>query len=167
MRRARRVSGERRARPQSAVRIRLALPQDAPHIAAMSRDLIEGGLGWSWTQPRVMRSIRDSNTNVAVAYDAAELAAFGIMKYRDEEGHLHLFAVRESHRRRGIGTELMSWFERTAVVAGIGVIYLEARVTNGQARAFYAKLGYKEIKIVRGYYRGVESAVRLAKDLWS
>jgi ribosomal-protein-alanine N-acetyltransferase len=61
----------------------------------------------------------------------------------------------------------MAWFEQTAVVAGIGVIYLEARLTNEQARAFYRKLGYKEIKIVRGYYRGVESAVRLAKDLWS
>jgi len=151
----------------SAIQIRLALPQDALRIAAMSRDLIEGGLGWSWTQPRVMRSIRDSNTNVAVAYDGAELVGFGIMKYRDEEGHLHLFAVRESHRRRGTGTELMAWFERTAVVAGIGVIYLEARLTNQQARAFYRKLGYTEIKIVRGYYRGVESAVRLAKDLWS
>ncbi|HEU0203333.1 MAG TPA: GNAT family N-acetyltransferase [Burkholderiaceae bacterium] len=133
----------------------------------MSRDLIEYGLGWTWTQQRVLRSVRDRNTNVAVAYDAAKLVGFGIMKYREEEGHLLLFAIRESHRRRSIGTALMSWFERTALVAGIGVIYLEARLVNQEARAFYRQLGYKEIKIVRGYYRGVEAAVRLAKDLWA
>ena len=57
-------------------------------------------------------------------HDAAKLVGFGIMKYREEEGHLLLFAVRDSHRRRGIGSALMSWFERTALVAGIGVIVL-------------------------------------------
>jgi ribosomal-protein-alanine N-acetyltransferase len=149
-----------------ALQIRLASSADAPRIAAMSRDLIEVGLGWSWTEGRVLRSVVDANTNVAVAYDEDELVAFGIMKYRDDEAHLHLLAVRESHRRRGVGRALMAWLERTALVAGIGVVYLEARSNNEAARAFYRELGYKEIKVVRGYYRGVESAVRLAKDLW-
>jgi len=151
----------------STIKIRLAAEQDAPRIAAMSRDLIERGLGWTWTQPRVLRSIRDKNTNVAVAFDATKLVGFGIMKYEEEEGHLLLFAVRDSHRRRGFGTALMSWFEHTALVAGIGVIHLEARLVNKAARAFYHQLGYQEIKIVRGYYRGAESGVRLAKDLWA
>jgi ribosomal-protein-alanine N-acetyltransferase len=60
----------------------------------------------------------------------------------------------------------MTWLEKTALVAGIGVVYLEARSSNEIARAFYRGLGYHEIKVVQGYYRGVESAVRLAKDLW-
>ncbi|HUL63182.1 MAG TPA: ribosomal protein S18-alanine N-acetyltransferase [Burkholderiaceae bacterium] len=149
-----------------ALQIRLAHSADAPRIAAMSRDLIEVGLGWSWTEGRVLRSVVDPNTNVAVAYDEDELVGFGIMKYRDDEAHLHLLAVRESHRRRGVGSALMAWLERTALVAGIGVVYLEARSSNEVARAFYRALGYQEIKVVRGYYRGVESAVRLAKDLW-
>jgi ribosomal protein S18 acetylase RimI-like enzyme len=151
----------------STIQIRLALEQDAPRIAAMSRDLIERGLGWSWTPQRVFRSIRDRNTNVAVADDTAQLIGFGIMRYRDEEAHLHLFAVRDSFRRQGVGTALMHWFERTALVAGIGVIHLEARLVNQEARAFYHRLGYKEITIVPGYYRGIEPAVRLAKDLWA
>jgi ribosomal-protein-alanine N-acetyltransferase len=151
----------------STIQIRLASSHDALGIAAMSRDLIEQGLGWSWKQPRVLRSIRDRDTNVAVACDANGLTGFGIMKYKEEEAHLLLFAVLDSHRRRGIGTALMAWFERTALVAGIGVIQLEARLTNQDARAFYHRLGYTEIKIVRGYYCGVESAVRLAKDLWA
>ena len=149
-----------------ALQIRLARSADAPLIAAMSRDNIEVGLGWSWTEGRVLRSLGDPNINVAVAYDEDDLVAFGIMKYRDDEAHLFLLAVRESHRRRGVGSALMTWLEKTALVAGIGVVYLEARSTNEAARAFYRGLGYREIKVVQGYYRGVESAVRLAKDLW-
>jgi ribosomal-protein-alanine N-acetyltransferase len=157
----------KRAALNSTIQIRLAHEQDARPIAAMSRDLIERGLGWTWTRQRVSRSIRDPNTNVAVADDASHLVGFGIMKYKDEEGHLLLFAVRNSHRRQGIGTALMSWFERTALVAGIGVIRLEARLVNDEARAFYHRLGYKEITVVKGYYRGIETGVRLAKDLWA
>jgi len=150
-----------------ALQIRLAVSGDAARIAAMSRDLIEAGLGWSWTEARVRRSLGDPNSNVTVAFDEDQLAGFGIMKYRDDEAHLHLLAVCESHRRCGVGTALMAWLERTALVAGIGVIYLEARATNDAARAFYRRLGYSEIKLVAGYYRGVESAVRLSKDLWA
>src|SRR5256885_295887 len=91
----------------------------------------------------------------------------GIMNYREAEAHLLLLAVQDSLRRRGIGTALVSWLERTALVAGIGVIYLEARHVNQEARAFYAKLGYQEIQLVRGYYSGVEAAVRLAQGLWA
>ena len=149
-----------------ALQIRLARSADAPLIAAMSRDMIEVGLGWSWTEGRVLRSLGDQNTNVAVAYDEDDLVAFGIMKYRDDEAHLFLLAVRESHRRRGVGSALMMWLEKTALIAGIGVVCLEARSSNEIARTFYRGLGYQEIKVVQGYYRGVESAVRLAKDLW-
>jgi len=45
-------------------------------------------------------------------------------------------------------------------------VYLEARLTNGTARAFYARLGYREIQTLPGYYQGREACVRLAKDLW-
>jgi len=151
----------------STIKIGLALEQNAPHIAAMSRDLIERGLAWTWTQQRVVRSIRDKNTNVAVAFDESTLVAFGIMKYEEDEGHLLLFAVQDTHRRMGLGTALMSWLERTALVAGLAVIHLEARLANEEARAFCRRLGYKEVKVVRGYYRGIESGIRLAKDLWA
>lgn len=151
----------------STIQIALALPRDAAPIATMSRDLIEVGLGWSWTQERVLRSIGDRNTNVAVASDDGHLAGFGIMKYRDDEAHLFLLAVDPSFRRQGVGSALMAWLERTARVAGIGVVYLETRLASMEARAFYRRLGYREANVVPGYYRGVESSVRLAKDLWS
>ena len=69
--------------------IRLADVRDAVPISAMSRDLIEHGLGWSWTAPRVRQSIADAQTNVVVVPGEADaLRAFAIMRYRDDDAHL-------------------------------------------------------------------------------
>lgn len=146
--------------------IRLAREGDARSIACLSRDCIEHGLGWKWTQQRVLRSIGDQSTNVVVCRDATALAGFGIMRYGDQEAHLLLLAVDPRRRRRGVGWALMAWLELTARTAGLGVIRLEARCANSAANAFYRKLGYREIARVRGLYNGVEDGTRYAKDLW-
>ena len=147
--------------------IRLAQPGDASRIAGMSRDFIECGLGWRWTADRVAKCMRDAATNVVVTGDGMQLSGFAIMEYRDDEAHLLLLAVQLAARRRGVGTALMSWLEATVLTAGIRTVYLEARLRNDEARAFYGKLGYRELAIRPRYYRGREDAVRLAKDLWS
>jgi len=144
--------------------IRLALPQDAARIAAISRDYIEMGLGWGWTPARVARSIRDRATNVVIAEYGADLAGFGIMQYLDDDAHLLLFAVRPEYRLRGIGSQLLAWLESTAATAGIELIFLEARASNAAARAFYAARGYRELVLLPRYYRS-EDAVRIGKDL--
>jgi [ribosomal protein S18]-alanine N-acetyltransferase len=145
--------------------VRLASQADAAEIAAMSRDQIEHGLPWSWTEPRVLRAIRDADTNVVVAGAAGALQAFGIMKYRDDVAHLLLFSVRPEQRRRGVGSSLLHWLEAVAVAAGIGRVVVECRRDNASARNFYAESGYHEMAIAKGYYRGVEDAVCLEKWL--
>ena len=147
--------------------IRLATFDDAPLIAAMSRDLIEHGLGWSWTAPSIGQCIRSRSTNVAVAPSGRGIAGFAVMQYKDDEAHLMLLAVDPVHRRRGVARALMAWHEAAALTAGIGTIYIEARANKPETRAFYRKLGYSEVQLIRGYYRGIEDAVRLAKDLWA
>ena len=147
--------------------IRLATLDDAPRIGAMSRDLIEHGLHWRWTPSSIRRCIRSADTNVAVAPSEHGIAGFAVMQYKDDEAHLILLGVDPAHRRRGVGSALMAWHETAALTAGIGTIYIEARANNSGTRAFYRRLGYHEVQRVRGYYEGVEDAVRFAKDLWS
>jgi ribosomal-protein-alanine N-acetyltransferase len=133
----------------------------------MSRDLVEHGLGWRWTPQRIVRCIRAPGINVAVIGNSGALAGFAIMQYYENEAHLLLLAVGEPHRRRGVGSALVGWLESTVLTAGIGAIFLDARAQNDAARAFYRKLGYSEIRVNRGFYRGHEDGVRIAKDLWS
>ena len=147
----------------SAASIRFATREDALGIAEMSRDFIEHGLGWSWTRERIMRNLRHRDTNAIVAVRDADRAGFAIMKYGDEEAHLLLLAVKPSHRRCGVGSALVDWLERSAQVAGIGRITLEARASNEAARAFYARLGYAQAQLLPGYYGGRETSVRLVK----
>lgn len=148
-------------------KIRLATPADARSIAEMSRDYIEHGLGWSWTESRVVCSIRDRSTNVAVVHERGCLLGFGIMQYGEETAHLALLGVQPSHRRRGLGALLVSWLEKPAVTAGIGMIRVEARADNPQAVDFYKKQGYRHLGSVSGYYRGTMDAARLEKMLCS
>jgi [ribosomal protein S18]-alanine N-acetyltransferase len=145
--------------------VQLATLADAKAIAALSRDQIEAGLGWSWTAARIERSIRDPDTNVAVVRDHGAILAFGIMSYRDEAAHLLLFAVDRAYRRRGIGSIVLRWLETVARAAGVGRIHVECRRVNEAARNFYCEHGYHEHEIRKGYYRGVEDAVRLEKRL--
>ena len=147
--------------------IRLARAGEARPIAEMSRDDIEQGLGWRWTETRVLSCIRHPAVNVAVAREGSALAGFGIMEYGEDEAHLLLFAVHRRHRRAGVGAALVRWLEATALTAGIGLIRLEARVDNPGARSFYRALGYRETRTIRGFYRGREDAVSIAKDLWA
>ena len=150
----------------SDLTLRLARETDALHIAQMSRDQIERGLGWSWTTQRVLRSIFDAETNVVVAWAAGKLRGFAIMKYHEDEAHLLLLAVQPGARRQGVGGALVAWLEQAALTAGVGQVWLEARQGNAAARAFYRQLGYREIQVLPGYYQGREACVRIARDLW-
>jgi ribosomal-protein-alanine N-acetyltransferase len=145
--------------------IRLARRADAAAIATMSRDEIEQGLPWSWTEGRVLGAIQNPDTNVAVVGATGALQGFGIMAYRDEVAHLLLFSVRPEYRRRGLGSALLRWLECVAVTAGVERIVVECRRDNAGARNFYAETGYHEMAISKGYCRGVEDAVRIEKWL--
>jgi ribosomal-protein-alanine acetyltransferase len=143
----------------------LAVRPEADAIAVLSRDCIEQGLQWSWTAQRVRRCIDDRDTNVVVIRDRGVIAGFAIMKYGDAEAQLFLLAVTPSHRRRGIGTALLSWLEVTARTAGIRVIRLQVRSTNASAIAFYRSVGFRATAVHTAYYQGAEDALLMTWDL--
>jgi [ribosomal protein S18]-alanine N-acetyltransferase len=143
----------------------LAQPQEAERIARMSRDLIEAGLGWSWTPERVGRHIADRHSSVVVARSERRVAGFALMKFGDDVAHLNLLAVMPAWRRQGCGRKLLEWLFATAEVAGIQRINLELRAENAGARAFYEATGFVAGEIRCGYYGRVESALSMSKTL--
>jgi ribosomal protein S18 acetylase RimI-like enzyme len=149
----------------SDLSLRLARTADATAIANLSRDLVEYGLRWRWTPLRVEASIRAPDVNVLVACIHDRIAGFGIMRYRDDDAHLDLLAVAPSHRRAGIGSQLLKWLEKCAVVAGVLSIELEVRAGNEGAQHFYREMGYRTVVQLAGYYQGVEAALRMSRDL--
>lgn len=69
-----------------------------------------------------------------------------------DEGHIVSIAVRESHRRRGIGELLLIATIDLAVVEDLSVITLECRVSNYAAQALYEKYGFRRAGIRPRYY---------------
>jgi ribosomal protein S18 acetylase RimI-like enzyme len=147
--------------------ITLAQTIDARDIAELSRDAIEHGLNWRWTEPRVLNTIRDPATNVVVVRRNGNLRGFAVMRYGDDEAHVVLFAVRDAERRTGMGSALLGWLEATLRVAGIFTVRLEVRAANEAAIAFYKRHGFVDAGRRAGYYEGVEDATRMVKRLES
>jgi len=143
----------------------LAVPEDAGQIASMSRDLIESGLCWSWTPPRVKRHIQDRDCSVVVARAAHRLAGFAIMRFAQESAHLNLLAVQPEWQRQGCGRRLIEWLLASADVAGIRCVNLELRSGNAVARRFYDRLGFQVAGERPRYYEGVESATTMSLNL--
>ncbi|HEX4649586.1 MAG TPA: GNAT family N-acetyltransferase [Steroidobacteraceae bacterium] len=151
--------------PVHQYRLEPARAREAALLAAMARELVEGGLRPSWDASRITWHIRHPESVVLAARAGSALAGFAIMRYADDSAHLNLLAVAPAHRRRGIARRLVAWLESTALTAGTFSIGLELRAGNAAARAFYAALGYRELGCVPGYYQGVESAIRMGRDL--
>lgn len=142
----------------------LATRADTAPIAAMSRALIETGLPWSWTPARVAHNLHQADTLVLTARDRA-LAGFAIMQFGEERAHLSLLAVRTDCQRQGVARRMLQWLTESALTAGISSIQLELREANQAARQFYLAQGYKETVRIPGYYRGIETAVRMLRDI--
>ena len=138
---------------------------DAGLLAAMSQAHVEAGLRPAWGAARIRWHVRDADSVVLTARQQALIAGFAIMRYGEDVAHLNLLAVDPAHRRRGIARALVRWLEETALTAGTFIIGLELRAGNEAARALYHTLGYHELGQIPGYYQGVESAIRMMRDV--
>jgi ribosomal-protein-alanine N-acetyltransferase len=136
---------------------------DADAIAAMSRDLIEHGLAWTYRADRIERYLRHPEAVVLAAREREALAGFAIMHFGDERAHLALLAVLPASRRRGIALAMLAWLAKSAAVAGMTSIHVELREGNHAAHALYRRAGFAETLRVPGYYAGRETAVRMLR----
>jgi [ribosomal protein S18]-alanine N-acetyltransferase len=151
----------------AAISIRPARAHDARAIAAMSRDLIEAGLGWKYDAPKIAGLIAEPEVLSLVACDRLGLAGFAVMQFGDDRAHLLLLAVHPRCQRQGLARRLMQWLIASARVAGMAELSLELRAGNQPARAFYRVLGFADAGLVSGYYSNRESAVRMLRVLRS
>jgi ribosomal-protein-alanine N-acetyltransferase len=68
------------------------------------------------------------------------------------EAHITNIAVWEKHRRQGIGEALLIAMIDLAIELEARLITLEVRASNTAARSLYAKYGFTQVGVRRGYY---------------
>ena len=96
------------------------------------------------------------------------ITGYAVLTTGADEAHLLNLSTALAWQRQGLGQELLNYVIDVARNLGARKIFLEVRVSNVAARALYAKSGFREIGVRRGYYPahvGREDAVVLDYDL--
>lgn len=83
---------------------------------------------------------------------AALVVGFVGVWFMGGEGHIVSIAVRESLRRHGLGELLLLGSVEMSLRRGQQVVTLEVRVSNSVAQSLYAKYGFSQAGIRKGYY---------------
>ncbi len=100
-----------------------------------------------------------------IAEAEGRLAGFILAEYLGAVGHLITIDVLETHRRRGVGTALLSRMEQEFTARGVREIELETATDNHAAVAFWHKHGYRTVRVLRRYYLDNLDAFFMLKPL--
>jgi N6-L-threonylcarbamoyladenine synthase len=132
--------------------IRVALESDLSAI--MELELASFGSD-SWSKPTMRAELVAPHTTYLVAYQDEKIVGYaGLSKVKSSSSaDIQTIAVSESHRRVGIGRELMVRLIDQAVALGAQEIYLEVREDRPSPRALYDSLGFEAIDRRENYYQ--------------
>lgn len=98
----------------------------------------------------------------------SRLLGYAIMTAAADEAHLLNVCVDPAHQGRGLGGVLVRHMLTLAGRLKAHAVYLEVRPSNRAARALYARHGFVEAGLRKGYYPdadGREDAIILVRDL--
>ncbi len=85
----------------------------------------------------------------------AQLIGYSVMMFGPGEAHLLNLSIARVFQRQGFGYALLAELCTVARGQSSQALLLEVRPTNVAAQALYARAGFVEVGIRRGYYPGV------------
>ena len=100
-----------------------------------------------------------------VATDAAKIVGFILTEENPPLAHIVSLDVAESHRRFGVGTQLLQEAEAHMAFRGVRTVLLETATTNEPGIAFWERHGYRKEAILKNYYPGLLDAFEMRKKL--
>lgn len=107
--------------------------------------------GWSAEE---IRDLVERSGAKAFVYDAAsERAGFVLVRCAADECEILTIAVEETHKRKGIGRQLLAQVSEYAEQQGARTIFLEVAEDNAAAIGLYSVAGYTETARRKAYYR--------------
>jgi ribosomal-protein-alanine N-acetyltransferase len=132
---------------ESLARYRRMTADDLEEVVAVER----AAHSHPWTRGNFADSL-DAGYHCWVVECGGVLSGYGVVTVAAGEAHLLNLSVAPARQRRGLGLELTRFVIRLASDYGALKIYLEVRPSNLAARALYARAGFSEIAVRRGYY---------------
>jgi ribosomal-protein-alanine N-acetyltransferase len=133
------------------VNIRLMKQEDVPQVTEIDREAFPT----LWPPANYERELKNGLAHYIVACDEGEghyIMGFAGLWMLVDEAHITNIAVREKHRRQGIGEALLIAVIELAIELGAHLITLEVRASNAEAQKLYAKYGFVRVGLRHGYY---------------
>ena len=140
--------------------IRRAVPDDAPKIAELEREIFPD----PWGEKEIFSYICSEGGMCYSATDSGEVIAYVIGRVIAPEGEIYRIATRKGYRRRGIAYRLLDYAVKTERGKGLECLFLEVRESNVAARNLYRSYGFRELGERKNYYKDpTENAVVMVR----
>lgn len=120
-----------------------------------------------WTRGNFVDSLA-AGSHCHVIERHGVLLGYAVLMTGAGEAHLLNLSIGAAWQRRGLGRHLLEFVVHMARELKVQKLFLEVRMSNDAARALYAKFGFREIGVRRGYYpahAGREDAIVLEFSL--
>ena len=131
------------------IHVRWMIRRDMHEVIAIEREAFE----FPWSEEDFTRCLRQRNCIGMVAELADSVVAFMIYELHRSRLHMLNFAVLRSHRRLGIGTQMMEKLVGKLTPDRRGRIALEVRETNLPAQLFFRSLGFRATTVLKDFYQ--------------
>jgi len=132
--------------------------EQAADLAAIHADAFRFGDNWSCD----VFSLQIALPNIIALSDGGD--GLVLVRVAGDESEILTLAVRNTARRRGLGTELLKEAIVHAAAAGAHVMFLEVSIKNTAAQGLYAQLGFRRVGLRRRYYSDGTDAVVMRLD---
>ena len=151
------------ARTRLSCLVRLVEASDIPGIYAVERACFPD------PYPSIFLDdlMKSYQAQFFVAVDNEEIIGYAVASISGKYGHVISLGVSPHHRRKRVGSALISALEAKLSQEGAEEIHLEVRKGNVGAISFYERLGYRPVSEIRRYYPDGEDALVFGRPMES
>ena len=145
------------------ITIRQYEPHDFAALYKLDQACFPPGIAYSKTMLRYFLSQQGAECLVAI--DDAKIVGFLLSEENPPLAHIVTLDVAESHRRHGVGSELLRESEANLKFREVKTVLLETATTNQAGIAFWERHGYRKEAVLKNYYPGRLDAFEMRKKL--
>jgi [ribosomal protein S18]-alanine N-acetyltransferase len=133
---------------QLRVHVRWMIRRDMAEVLEIENESFE----FPWSEEDFIRCLRGRNCIGMVAEHQGRAIGFMIYELHKTRLHVMNFAVAKSHRRCGIGLQMIGKLVGKLSTQRRTRIQLEVRETNLAAQLFFRSCGFRAISVMRDFY---------------
>ena len=133
----------------AGIHVRWMIRRDMLEVLSIEKEAFE----FPWSDEDFTRCLRQRNCIGMVAELADSVVGFMIYELHRSRLHMLNFAVARSHRRLGIGSQMMRKLVAKLAPERRTRIVLEVRETNLPAQLFFRSFGFRAISVLKDFYQ--------------